>query len=50
MSITVLQAKEELQKIKDVVNGTGFLYFALNYVQVSHPTKGCVNWRGEMYE
>lgn len=49
-SLTMTEIKEELRKITDVENKTGFLYFCLNYVKVSHPTRGAVPFKGEMYK
>ena len=48
--LTLTEIKEELKKITDIENKTGFLYFCLNYVKVSHPTRGAVPFKHEMYK
>jgi len=47
--LTLNEIKEELRKIKDVENSTGFLYFLIAFVKVSHPALGAVSLREEMY-
>jgi len=49
-NLTLDQAKEELKKITDVVNGTGFAYFFLEYCTVSHPTKGAIVIKDNAYK
>ena len=47
---TLEEAKAELQKIKDIKNGTGFAYFFLEYCTVSHPTTGKVVIKDSAYK
>ncbi|HQM96603.1 MAG TPA: LAGLIDADG family homing endonuclease [Clostridia bacterium] len=48
--LTIEEIKEELKALRDVENGTGFLYFCLNYVKVSHPSRGSVALHEDMYK
>lgn len=48
-NLTLPEIREELRKITDVESKTGFLYFCLNYIKVSHPTRGAVPLKNEMY-
>ena len=49
-NITIAQAKEEIKKLTNVTDGTGFLYFLLVYVKVSHSTKGFINLSDNLYK
>lgn len=42
--LTLSQIQVELQKITDVVNKTGFLYFLENYIVVEHPRGYACMW------
>lgn len=48
--VTIDDVRDELRKLTDVKGGTGFLYFLLEYVIVSHPSRGAVPLRDEMYK
>lgn len=48
--LTIEEIKEELKALRDVENRTGFLYFCLNYVKVSHPSRGSVALHEDMYK
>lgn len=47
--LTLPDVKKELKKITDVERHTGFLYFLIFYAQVSHPSRGRVYLREELY-
>ena len=47
--MTMSQIKEEVQKLTNVRDRTGFLYFLLEYVRVKHMTKGGVWLRDDIY-
>ncbi len=49
-NITKEQAREELKKIKNVEDHTGFAYFFLEYCTVSHPTEGSVIIKDNAYK
>jgi len=36
------EVRDEVRKLKSITDGQGFLYFFLNYIWVSHKTKGAV--------
>ena len=40
--LTEDEVREEVRKIKSIEDGNGFLYFLLNYIWISHKTKGAV--------
>lgn len=42
--------KEELRKLRDVENCTGFLYFLMEYCVMKHPTKGRVKLADDIYK
>ena len=47
--LTMDEIREEVKRLTDVEHQFGFLYFCLEYVAVSHPTKGAAYFRDEMY-
>ena len=47
--LTLDEIKAEVRKLTEVQNYTGFLYFLLEYVIVSHPSRGAVKLSNEMY-
>ena len=48
--LTLDEVKAELIKLTDVENKTGFLYFLIEYVKVSHPSRGAVFLKEELYK
>jgi len=48
--MTLDLAKEEMKKITNVVDGTGFAYFFLEYCRVSHPTRGSIVIKDDAYK
>jgi len=48
--LTLDEIKAELKKLTDVENATGFLYFLVMYVHVSHPSRGSVSLKEEIYK
>jgi len=49
-SLTIDEIRAELKKITDVEDCTGFLYFLYNYVCISHPSRGKVKMREDIYQ
>lgn len=43
VNLTLEEIKLELKELRNIVDGSGFLYFLENYVDVSHPSKGAVS-------
>ena len=48
--LTIEEIKEELKLLTNVEDQSGFLYFCKNYVKVSHPSKGSVAFKDDMYK
>ena len=49
-NLTIEEIRQEIKLLKDVENATGFSYFCNHYGVVSHPSKGALPLKNNMYK